>query len=254
MRLLPRLFAVSALLLTSKLLYAAELVRVYAAASLTDALGAIAAKWQQAGHPAPVLVFGASSTLARQIEAGASADLFASADLSWMDYLDTRGQISPQSRVDLLGNDLVLIVPKGHRFALTMAIGFDISGAFSGKLCTGEPDVVPVGRYAKQSLEYFGWWTPLAARIVGTDDARSALVFVERSECAAAIVYATDAAISDRVEILARFPSESHKPILYPFAIVKHARPGTQAFIDYLKSSPEAAAVFEHYGFRILVH
>lgn len=252
MRLLPRLFAVSALLLASKLLYAAEPVRVYAAASLTNALGEIAAKWQQAGHPAPVLVFGASSVLARQIEAGAPADVFASADLSWMDYLDSRERIGPRSRVNLLGNDLVLIVPKGHRFPLTMAAGFDLSGAFSGKLCTGEPDVVPVGRYARQSLEYFGWWTPLAGRIVGTDDVRTALVFVERGECPAGIVYATDAAISDRVEILARFPPESHQPILYPFAIVKHARPEAQALIDYLKSSPDAAAVFEHYGFKLL--
>ncbi len=254
MRLLPRLIAVSALLLASTLLYAAEPVRVYAAASLTDALGAIAAKWQQAGHPAPLLVLGASSTLARQIEAGAPADLFGSADLSWMDYLDARGRISPHSRVDLLGNELVLIVPKGHGFPLTMAAGYDLSGAFSGKLCTGEPAVVPVGRYARQSLEYFGWWTPLAGRIVGTDDVRTALVFVERGECAAGIVYATDAATSDRVEILARFPPESHKPILYSFAIVRQARPGTQALIDYLKSSPEAAAVFEHYGFKVLAH
>jgi molybdate transport system substrate-binding protein len=251
MRLLPRLLATSGLLLASNLLYAEEAVRVYAAASLTSALGDIAAQWRQAGHPAPSLVFGASSTLAKQIEAGAPADVFASADLSWMDYLDTRNRINSKSRVNLLGNELVLVVPKGHRFPITMAAGFDLSGAFSGKLCTGEPGVVPVGVYARQSLEAFGWWAPLAGRIVGTDDVRTALVFVERGECPAGIVYATDAAISDKVEILARFPPESHRPILYPFAIVRNARPEAQAFMDHLAHSPDAAAAFTHYGFSL---
>jgi molybdate transport system substrate-binding protein len=239
------------LLLASNVLHAEEPVRVYAAASLTNALGDVAAQWQKAGHPALNLVFGASSTLAKQIEAGAPADLFASADLSWMDYLDTRDRIMSKSRVNLLGNALVLIVPKGHRFPITMAAGFDLAGAFSGKLCTGEPGVVPVGIYAEQSLEYYGWWAPLSGRIVGTDDVRTALVFVERGECPAGIVYATDAAISDKVEILAQFPPASHKPILYPFAIVKSARPEAQAFFDYLISSPDAAVVFTHYGFSL---
>ena len=254
MRLLPRLLALSGLLLASNAAYAAEPVRVYAAASLTNALGDIAARWEQAGHPAPGLVLGASSTLARQIEAGAPADLFASADVSWMDYLDARNRIIASSRVNLLGNDLVLIVPRGHRFPITISAEFDLAGAFTGKLCTGEPGVVPVGSYAQQSLEHYGWWRPLAGRIVGTDDVRTALVFVERGECAAGIVYATDAAISDRVESLARFPPASHQAILYPFAIVKNARPDSQAFLDFLKNSPEAATVFQHYGFSLLMH
>jgi molybdate transport system substrate-binding protein len=239
------------LLGVSLVLHAEEPVRVFAAASLTNALHDIAAQWQQAGHPAPSLAFGASSTLAKQIEAGAPADLFASADLTWMDYLDQRARLVASTRVNLLGNDLVLIVPKGRRFAITMKAGFDFAGAFQGKLCTGEPGVVPVGIYARQSLENLGWWTPLAGRIVGTDDVRTALAFVERGECAAGIVYATDAAITDQVEVLARFPLESHKPIVYPFAIVKDARPDTQGFLEYLKGSP-AAAVFAHYGFTVL--
>jgi molybdate transport system substrate-binding protein len=239
------------LLATSSGLYAEEPVRVYAAASLTNALGDIATQWQKAGHPAPTLVFGASSALAKQIEAGAPADLYASADASWMDFLEARDGIIRPSRTNLLGNELVLIVPRGHRFAVTMAAGFDLSRAFSGKLCTGEPGVVPVGIYAKQSLEAFGWWAPLQGRIVGTDDVRTALVFVERGECPAGIVYATDAAISDKVEILAPFPASSHEPILYPFAVIKGARPEAQALLDYLKSSPDAAVVFAHYGFRL---
>jgi molybdate transport system substrate-binding protein len=244
--LLPGLLAVSLAL------HAEQTVRVFAAASLTNALNDIAAQWQQAGHPEPSLAFSASSTLARQIEAGAPADLFASADLTWMDYLDQRSKVISGTRVDLLGNDLVLIVPKGRRFAVTMRAGFDFAGAFQGKLCTGEPGVVPVGIYARQSLENLGWWAPLAGRIVGTDDVRTALAFVERGECAAGIVYATDAAITDKVEVLARFPLESHRPIVYPFAVVKSARPETQGFLDYLGSSPAAAAVFSHYGFTLL--
>jgi molybdate transport system substrate-binding protein len=251
MRRLTRLLLVIGLLATSSGVYAEEPVRVYAAASLTNALGDIATQWRKAGHPAPTLVFGASSTLARQIEAGAPADLYASADVSWMDYLDSRDRIIQSSRINLLGNELVLIVPKGHRFPVTMAAGFDLSGAFSGKLCTGEPGVVPVGLYAQQGLEAFGWWTPLHGRIVGTDDVRTALVFVERGECPAGIVYATDAAISDRVEILAPFPASSHKPILYPFAVIKGAHPEAQALLDYLTSSPDAAVVFAHYGFHL---
>ena len=168
-----------------------------------------------------------------------------------MDYLDARDRISAHSRTNLLGNELVLIAPKGQRFPVTMATGFDLSAAFSGKLCTGEPGVVPVGIYAQQSLETLGWWAALAGRIVGTDDVRTALVFVERGECAAGIVYATDAAISDKIEILARFPPDSHKPILYPFATVRNARPAANAFLDYLKSSPDAATVFSRYGFRL---
>jgi molybdate transport system substrate-binding protein len=232
--------------------HAEEVVRVFAAASLTNALRGAAAGWQKHGHPAPSLAFGASSALARQIEAGAPADLFASADLQWMDYLDARGRIASGSRVNLLGNTLVLIVPSGRSFNVQMQPGFDIAGAFKGKLCTGEPGIVPVGVYAKESLENLGWWSKLGGRIVGTDDARTALAFVERGECPAGIVYATDAAISEKVEVLAPFPQSTHKPIVYPFASVKDARAETRGFLEYLATSPEAAAVFTHYGFVVL--
>ncbi|GAB3389812.1 molybdate ABC transporter substrate-binding protein [Lysobacter fragariae] len=232
---------------------AEEPVRVFAAASLTNALEEIAGQWQRAGHPQPSLAFGASSALAKQVEAGAPADAFASADLKWMDYVAQKGRIAPASRVNLLGNTLVLIAPKGRSFKVHMRSSFDIAGAFKGKLCTGEPGVVPVGVYAKQSLEKLGWWGALEGRVVGTDDVRTALAFVERGECAAGIVYATDARISDKVEVIARFPDDSHAPIVYPFAQVKDARASTPAFLDYLRS-PAAAAVFRRMGFTVLKH
>ncbi|GAB3346914.1 molybdate ABC transporter substrate-binding protein [Lysobacter tyrosinilyticus] len=227
--------------------------RVFAAASLTNALNDIAEQWQRAGHPAPTLAFGASSALAKQVEAGAPADIFASADLKWMDYVDQRGRIDHGSRDNLLGNTLVLIAPKGHRFHARMQSGFRIAEAFSGKLCTGEPGVVPVGIYAKEALEKLGWWQPLQDRIVGTDDVRTALTFVERGECGAGIVYATDARISDKVEVVASFPAESHAPIVYPFALVANARPEAVAFLRYLRS-PQAMAIFKRHGFTVLKH
>ncbi|MGH6637599.1 MAG: molybdate ABC transporter substrate-binding protein [Polaromonas sp.] len=241
--------ALIALLALSGALHAEEPVRVFAAASLTNALNDIGAQWQSAGHPKPVLAYAASSALARQIEAGAPADVFASADLTWMDYLDARARLAPGTRVSLLGNTLVLIAPKDRSLPVQMREGFDIAAAFTGKLCTGEPGVVPAGIYAKQSLEALGWWTPLKGRIVGTDDVRTALVFVERGECPLGIVYATDAKVSSKVEVLARFPESTHKPIVYPFAIVKNARPEAQAFLRFVQTSPEATAIFARYGF-----
>lgn len=247
-----RFVALIGLLAVSLASSAEEPARVFAAASLTNALNDIAAQWKKAGHPNPSLAFAASSALAKQIDSGAPADLFASADLTWMDFLDEHGRIVRDSRVNLLGNQLVLIAPKGKPVAVEMKAGFDLAGAFSGKLCTGEPGVVPVGIYAKQSLENLGWWQPLQGRIVGTDDVRTALAFVERGECPLGIVYATDAAISDKVEVLAGFPESSHSPIVYPFALVKGGRSEAKAFLDYLTTSPEAAAVYQRYGFTRL--
>ncbi|HZP12508.1 MAG TPA: molybdate ABC transporter substrate-binding protein [Nevskiaceae bacterium] len=238
-------------ILAMPMAHAEEPVRVFAAASLTNALGDIAKVRRKAGHPAPVISLGASSALAKQIESGAPADVFASADLKWMDYLAEKGKIVPASRRNLLGNSLVLIAPKGKHFTVEMKPEFDFGAAFKGKLCTGEPGVVPVGIYAKQSLEHLGWWKTLSGRIVGTDDVRTALAFVERSECPVGIVYATDAAISSNVEVIAQFPESSHDPIVYPFALVKGARAEAQALLDDLGTA-EATAVFERYGFAVL--
>jgi molybdate transport system substrate-binding protein len=254
MRALIYRFGLLALIALSTAAHAEEPVRVFAAASLTNALTEIGAEWQKAGHPKPSLSFGSSSTLAKQVEAGAPVDVFASADLTWMDYLDQRGWIQADTRANLLGNDLVLIVPKGKQFPVQVKAGFDIADAFDGKLCTGEPGVVPVGIYAKQSLESLGWWRSLQGRIVGTDDVRTALAFVERGECPLGIVYATDAKISDKIDVLDRFPDSSHKPIVYPFAEVKNARPQARAFLRFVRTSPVATGIFEHYGFIRLKH
>ncbi|HEY5803996.1 MAG TPA: molybdate ABC transporter substrate-binding protein [Lysobacter sp.] len=249
---LVRRLALIAMLALAGPAMAGEPVRVFAAASLTNALNDIGAAWQMAGHPKPSLAYAASSALAKQIEAGAPADVFASADLTWMDYLDQRGKIAPGSRVNLLGNQLVLIVPKGRSIPIEMKRGFDFAGAFQSKLCTGEPGVVPVGIYAKQSLEALGWWTSLKGRIVGTDDVRTALAFVERGECPLGIVYATDAKVSSKVEVLKAFPDDTHKPIVYPFGVVKGARPEAQAFLRFVRTSAAAADIFDRYGFTRL--
>lgn len=228
--------------------HAEDPVRVYAAASLTNAITDIAKAWEADGHPKSTLVFAASSALAKQIENGAPADVFASADRKWMDYLAQRKKIDPATKVELLGNDLVLIAPRGKAFAITVDKGFDLAGAYKGKLCTGEPDVVPVGTYAKQALTALGWWSGMSSRVVGTDDVRTALAFVERGECPLGIVYATDAAISEKVEVVGRFPAGSHDPIVYPFALVDGAQGGAGAFLDYLRTDA-AQAVFRKYGF-----
>jgi molybdate transport system substrate-binding protein len=249
-----RSFRISTWLLPFVLLAAAlparaeEPVRVFAAASLTSALEELATQWQAAGHARPVLAFGASSTLARQVEAGAPADVFASADSKWMDRAAKAGRIATGSRVDLLGNTLVLVAPRGRAFKVDLRPGVDLAGAFKGKLCTGEPGVVPVGTYARQALTSLGAWASLQGRIVGTDDVRAALAFVERGECGAGIVYATDARISDKVAVVATFPADSHAVIVYPFALAKDARPQARAFLAFLRG-PEAAKVFARLGF-----
>ena len=154
--------------------------------------------------------------------------------------------------MNLLGNELVLIAPKGRPVTVKMEQGFDFASAFTGKLCTGEPGVVPVGIYAQQSLQHLGWWDSLQGRIVGTDDVRTALAFVERGECPLGIVYATDAQISEKVEVVARFPEASHKPIVYPVALVKGARTDAEAFLRFMTTSSEATAIYARYGFTRL--
>jgi molybdate transport system substrate-binding protein len=226
-------------------------VRVFAAASLTNALTEIAGEWAHAGHPPASLAFGASSTLAKQVDAGAPADVFASADDSWMDYLQRRDRLMAGTRRELLATELVLIAPQASSIQVQMQSGFDIAHAFQGRLCTGEPGVVPVGIYARAALQSLGWWQPLQGRIVGTEDVRGALAFVERGECALGIVYRTDALISDEVRIVAEFPPATHAPIRYPFALVNGARPEAAALLDFL-SSAAAAATFRRYGFTLL--
>ena len=229
--------------------WAAEEITVYAAASLTNALGEIE-KSYEANHGVNIKTsFAASSTLAKQIEAGAPAHLFMSADTQWMDYLQKRGKVS--ERKDLLGNTLVLIAPVDKPFNVTMDKSFDLAGAFSGRLCTGEPESVPVGIYGKQALKSMGWWSALEKRVVGTEDVRTTLAFIERAQCPVGIVYDTDAKISDKVTVIARFPASSHSAIVYPAALLNKAPKTAQAFYQHLQS-PEAKAVLVKYGFKVL--
>ncbi|MCE3283816.1 MAG: molybdate transporter substrate-binding protein, partial [Steroidobacteraceae bacterium] len=226
--------------------------RVYAAASLTLALTEVADRWQRAGHPAPVMVFAGSATLARQLAAGAPADVFVSADATWMDELAASDRIDRDSRVDLLGNAVVLVAPRDASFRVELRPGSALAQAFAGRLCTGEPGVVPIGTRAREALQWMGAWDALRPRIVFTDDVRAALAFVERGHCAAGIVYETDAKGSTRVVTIARFPDSSHRAVVYPAALLQRAGPEGRAFFAFLRDSPEVADLFSRHGFRVL--
>lgn len=239
-----------ALLTFSALSVADQKITVYAAASLTNAIGEIAAQYEKEQEVKVVGSYAASSSLAKQIENGAPADVFISADLKWMNYLQDKSRIAVDTRRHLLSNKLVLIAPKGQAFKVQTDKSFDLSKAFEGRLCTGDLESVPVGIYAKQSLMSLNWWSGIKSRIVGTQDVRAALAFVERGECSAGIVYETDAKISSKTEIVATLPNESHDPIVYPVAVVTGAKPEAKAFVDYL-SSPQARSIFLKYGFSI---
>jgi len=232
---------------------AEDKVTIFAAASLTNVITELGAQYEKEQSVKVVNSFAASSALAKQIENGAPADIFMSADSKWMNYLQDKNLIDVSSRVNLLGNRLVLIAPKGRSFKVDFKKTFDFAKAFDGKLCTGDIDAVPVGIYAKQSFNNLGWWDSIKTRIVGTQDVRAALAFVERGECAAGIVYETDAKVSDKVDIVGVFPDETHDPVVYPLAIVSKAsdNPLAKSFATYL-ASPKAAETFSRYGFTVL--
>lgn len=251
--LLSTLFILISTVLISNVSKAQDKVTVFAAASLTNAISDIATQYEKDQSVQIQTSFSSSSTLAKQIEKGAPADIFVSADSQWMNYLQDKNLLKVDSKVNLLGNQLALITPKGKAFKVELNKGFNIAGAFNGKLCTGELDSVPVGIYAKQSLKSLNWWDAVKIRIVGMQDVRAALVFVERGECDAGIVYATDAKFSRKVENIATFPETSHDPIVYPLALVKSASSQATAFYDYLKSD-KAKVIFTQYGFTVNVH
>jgi molybdate transport system substrate-binding protein len=234
-------------------------VMVFAAASLTNALTDIGKSFEkQYGIPVR-FSFAASGALAKQIEQGAPADVFVSADLKWMDHLGKKAVIDNKSRMDLLGNTLVLIAPHGKGFPVSMSKDFSFASSFSGKLCTGETDSVPVGIYAKEALTNLGWWASLNSRIVGSSDVRSALNLVERGECSAGIVYETDAKQSGKVDIVEAFPANTHAKIVYPFALVIHEYPfrtetSSEDAVRFMKYMTEKTSkdIFTQYGFVVL--
>ena len=229
----------------------ADTLTVFAAASLTEALGDISAAWEQAGHAKPRISFASSSTLARQIEQGAPANLFASADQQWMDYLDRRNLLAPGTRRDLLANRLVLVVPKDRARAIEIGPGLDLAALLGpkGRLAVGDPAHVPAGIYAKQALTKLGLWTQAQPRLAVAEDVRSALRLVELGEAPAGIVYATDAAVSTGVAVAGVFPASSHESITYPFALIRgNDTPEARAYLAFL-TGPQARAAFAKRGF-----
>jgi molybdate transport system substrate-binding protein len=235
------------------LLARAQELTVFAAASLTDAMKDVSAQWAQAGHHPLRMSFGSSSTLARQIEQGAPANLFASADQKWMDYLAEKNLIAADTRRDLLGNDLVLVVPADKPQHVTIGPDFDLLSLLgnNGRIATGDPAHVPVGIYAEQALRKLGQWNAIAPRLARTDDVRAALLLVERGEAPAGIVYATDAAVSKAVMVAGTFPANSHDPVSYPFAVVKSGdTPEARALMTFLQG-PQARAIFVQRGFKV---
>ena len=240
-------------LLLAPLAARAQQLTVFAAASLTDAFKDVSAEWTKAGHQPLRMSFGASSTLARQIEQGAPANVFASADKKWMDYLADKQLIVADTRKDLLGNDLVLVVPANKPQHVAIGPGFDLLAMLgpSGRVATGDPAHVPVGIYAEQALKKLGLWNAVAPRLARADDVRSALLLVERGEAPVGIVYATDAAASKAVMVAGTFPASSHDPVAYPFAVVKSGdTPEARALMTFL-SGPEARAIFVQRGFKV---
>lgn len=226
-------------------------IRVFAAASLTDALSEVGGAYAAEGHPAPVFNFAASSTLARQIEHGADADIFISADEAWMDYLADRSLIEADTRATLLSNRLVLIAPSDRPIALSIAPGFALREALAGgRLAMADPESVPAGRYGRAALERLGVWNAVSASVASAEDVRAALRLVETGEAAAGIVYLTDArAAGERVQIVGEFPPDSHPAISYPAAILNgRGSAEADAFHAFLGSS-QARQIFQRHGF-----
>lgn len=230
----------------------AATLTVFAAASLTNAYEEIGAAFHQKTGHVVRFSFAASSALARQIESGAPADLFASADEQWMDYLATRKRIVPDSRFSPVGNQLVMVAPTAQARPLELRPGFDLAGALGkGRLATGDPAHVPVGKYAQSALTALGVWNIAEPKLVRADSVRAALALVERGEVPLGIVYATDAAVARGVAVVGRFPASSHAPIQYPVAIVAgRDAPPAREFLAFLRSET-ALAIYRKYGFLI---
>ncbi len=241
-----RVFVVPMLFWASEV--TASQVVLFAAASLTEALEDILPKERFA---AVSLSFASSSSLARQIEAGAPADLYFSASSRWMDYLEAKNLIEPKTRIDLLRNRLVLIAPRKEGFAVSLHPDFDFASAFSGRLALADPDHVPAGIYARQALTALGWWHPLVNRLAPAPHVRAALVYVERGESAAGIVYASDVK-GARIDLIATIPDSLHQPIVYPLAAVRgRASAEVRQVLSHLMATG-STTIFRKYGFAIV--
>ena len=227
---------------------------IFAAASMKTALDEVAAQWTQSrGKHPPRLSYAASGALARQIEQGAPADIFVSADLEWMDYLSARNLVQPDSRVNLLGNRLVLVAPKQSTAEIAIQPGFDLARHLGGgRLAMALVESVPAGRYGRAALAYLGAWEGVKDRLAQAENVRAALVLVARAEAPLGIVYATDAAAEPGVRVVASFSEDSHPPIRYPVAMIRETRnPDAMAFLAFLRGRA-AGAIFVKHGFSLL--
>lgn len=232
---------------------AAEKVNVFAAASLKNALDQVSAAWKADTGKETTDTFAASSALARQIESGAPADIFISADLDWMKYLSERKLIAEASQVQLLGNTLVLVTPADSKAAVTIAPGFDLAGLLNGgKLAMGDVKAVPAGKYGKAALETLGVWATVEGSIAQAENVRAALKLVATDEARAGVVYGSDALEEKAVRVLGTFPADSHPPIIYPAAITAASRNADATeFLAFLRS-PAAQDIFKAHGFTII--
>jgi molybdate transport system substrate-binding protein len=257
MRRLAGLFAAFAILCGSASLPASaqdKSLTVFAAASMKNALDDIDAAYTAKTGVKIIASYAASSALAKQIEQGAPADIFVSADTDWMDYAATRNAINAPTRVNLLGNSIVLIAPKDSGVGnVPIGQGFDLAKfAGAGRIATGDVNAVPVGKYAKAALEKLGTWQAAEPKFAMAESVRAALTLVARGEAALGIVYSTDARVEPGVKIVGTFPAESYPSIIYPAAATTTAKPEAASYLAFLRSSA-AKAIFEKYGFSFLL-
>ena len=228
-------------------------VLVFGAASLKEALDEQSRRFEAATGHKVVVSYGASNMLAKQIESGAPADVFISADIDWLDHVQKQGLVKPASRVDLLRNTLVLIAPASGAPALRIAPGFGLAAALgTGKLAMANPNSVPAGKYGRSALEQLGVWTSVEKQVARAENVRAALLLVSRGEAPFGIVYATDAYADKGVRIVDTFPPASHPPIVYPVAVTASSQsPAAEPLIDYLRSA-QARPVWEKFGFTVM--
>jgi len=226
-------------------------LKIFAAASLTNALQDIGKLYTQHSGTPVVFSFAASSTLARQIEAGANVDVFLAADEEWMDYLGQHNLIDATTRTNLLGNSLVMIAPIDSDVTITIQGGFKLSSILKNdRLAIADPDTVPAGKYARSALQSLNLWNDVENKLVKADSVRSALMYVALKESPLGLVYVTDALLEKRVRVVYRFSETTHPPIVYPVATTSTASPTAKDFIQFLQSS-EAQDVFVKYGFKV---
>jgi molybdate transport system substrate-binding protein len=230
-------------------------VLVFAAASQRNALDAVIAAYEKTGKDKVKAAYQSSSTLARQIEQGAPADIFISANPKWMTYLEDNKLIDGATRIGMFGNGLVLVTARSSKAdEVDLAKGFDLAGLIGdGKLAVGDPDHVPAGIYAKQAMQALGLWESMQTKLARADNVRSALALVSRGEAPYGIVYSSDAVADKGVKVVGAFPEDSHPKIVYPVAVTADAKnpAGAKALLAFLRT-PEAVKIYESYGFRVL--